>query len=132
MREPYFLPERHEVRVGDYNDLDWTIREDWTEEVRLREVRNELIMDKLREGKTVCCRSSGWPLYPRVRPNDLCVYVPVFWEDQVSEGDIVFCKVWPAGWLYAHLVSDKEWSEDAHRYKYWISNLAGKTMRTPS
>ena len=131
MREPYFLPERHEVRVGDNNDLGWTIREDWTEEVRLREVRNELIMDKLREGKTVCYRSSGWSLYPRVRPNDLCVYVPVFWGNQVSEGDIVFCKVWPTGWFYAHLVSDKEWNEDAQRYKYWISNLAGKTMGTP-
>ena len=59
MREPFRLPERHEVRVGDYHDLDWTIRPDWTEEVRLREVRNELIRDQLKAGKTVAYRSSG-------------------------------------------------------------------------
>ena len=59
LREPFFLAERHEVRVDDYNDVDWTLREDWTEELRLREVRNCLIRDQLRAGKTVAHRSSG-------------------------------------------------------------------------
>ena len=72
---PYFLPEAHEVRVGDFRDVDWTLRpNDWDAEMRLRTKRNKLIMDQLKAGKSVAYRSSGWSLWPRVHPNDLCVY----------------------------------------------------------
>ena len=38
---------------------------------------------------------------------------------------IVFCQVQPSGNFYAHSVLQKEWDYDAHRWKYWISNLKG-------
>ena len=110
--------------MGDFRDVDWTLRPNcWDEEVRLREVRNELIKAQLKKGKTVAYRSSGWSLWPRVCPNDLCVFVPVIDDCQVQEGDIVFCRVRPSLVYYAHLVLKKEWHRDDHAWKCWISNL---------
>ena len=109
--------------MGDYLDVDWTLKQDWTEELRLREVRNELAKTQLQAGKTVAYRSSGWSLFPKVCSNDLCIYVPVNFDDQVQERDIVFCQVQPSGFFYAHLVLWKEWHYDAHAWKYWVSNL---------
>ena len=45
--------------MGDEHDVDWTLNRDWSEELRLREVRNELIKTQSQEGKTVAYRSSG-------------------------------------------------------------------------
>ena len=36
-----------------------------------------LLQFLLLPGKTVAYRSSGWSLYPRVSPNELCCYMPV-------------------------------------------------------
>ena len=124
---PYFVQEPHEVQVGDHLDVDWTLHWDWAEEERRREVRNQLIMEKLKAGKTVAYRSSGWILWPRVHSNDLCQYKPVYLDSQVSVDDIVFCHVWPSGFFYAHLVSHKEWAAEEHRFKYWISNMKGRS-----
>ena len=108
--------------MGDSRDVDWTLRPNcWDEEVRLLEVRNELIRHQLQRGKTVAYRSSGWSLWPKVCPNDLCIYVPVIDDGQVQEGDIVFCQVRPSERYYTHLVLKKEWHRDAHAWKYWIS-----------
>ena len=107
-------------------DTDWALHEDWIEEQRLREVRNELIRDQLKEGKTAAYRQSGWSLYPRVHSNDLCIYIPVSVPDQVSEGDVVFCRVQPKGYYYAHLVKEKEYDRSRREYKFWISNLKGR------
>ena len=123
---PYFILQSHEVRVGDELDTDWTLSRDWTEEQRLREERNQLIKAQLIAGKTVAYRSSGWSLFPRVHSNDLCCYHPVRFDEQVDEGDIVFCNVQPSGYYYAHLVKEKEWHYGDGRWKYWISNLAGR------
>ena len=112
---PPFMLEAHELRVGDQFDVAWKLRADWAEEQKLRTERNQLIMEKLQAGKTVAIRrSSGWPLYPKVCSNDLCIYVPVNFDDQVQERGIVFC---------ANLVLWKEWHNDSHAWKYWISNL---------
>ena len=58
--------------------MDWTLcPEDRGKELRLREVRNQMIKEQLLLGKPVIYRSSGWSLYPRVWSNDLCTYEPV-------------------------------------------------------
>ena len=123
---PHFILQAHEVRVGDELDTDWTTHADWSEEQRLRDVRNELIRAQLQEGKTVAYRQSGWSLWPRVHSNDLCCYLPVRFDLQVGVGDIVFCQVQPQGYYYAHLVKDKEYMADLSCYRYWISNLKGR------
>ena len=123
---PFFLQEAHEVQVGDELDMDWTLVGDWGEEQRLRETRNELIEKMLKQGKTVAYRSSGWSLYPRVHSGDLCCYSPVRFEEQIAQGDIVFCKVQPSGYYYAHLIQTTEWDAASGRTQYWISNMAGR------
>ena len=78
-------------------------------------------------GKTAAYRQSGWSLHPRVHSNDLCMYIPVRFEDQVLLDDVVFCIVQPKGYYYAHPVHTKEWDRSRRKYKFWISNLKGKT-----
>ena len=111
---PHFVLQAHEVRVGDELDTDWTKSADWSEELRLREERNQLIKAQLRAGKTVAYRQSGWSLWPRVRSNDLCCYLPVVFDESV-----VFCEVQPRGHFY-------EWDAYQGCYKYWISNMKGR------
>ena len=48
-------------------------------------------------------------------------------QEQVSEDDVVFCIVQPSGYYYAHLVNKKELDRSRRKYKFWISNLKGKT-----
>ena len=112
--------------MGDEMDVDWTLNGDWAEEQRLRETRNKLVKDQLLEGKTVAYRSSGWSLWPRVHSGDLCVYIPVRFEESVLEDNIVFCNVQPSNYFYAHRVHTKEWDYVAQKYKFWIAN-----MKTP-
>ena len=127
-RQPhYFILQAHEVRVGDELDTDWTLSPNKIVEKHLREMRNEMIMEQLLEGKTVAYRSSGWSLYPWVQANDLCSFLPVWYEEQVNENDVVFCSVQPRGYYYAHLVMAKEWDFFNKSWKYWISNIKGKT-----
>ena len=123
---PHFVLQAHEVRVGDELDTDWTKSADWSEELRLREERNQLIKAQLRAGKTVAYRQSGWSLFPKVRSNDLCCYMPVLFDESVAEGDVVFCEVQPRGHFYAHLVKTKEWDNHYRCWNYWISNLQGR------
>ena len=59
-------------------------------ELRLRALRNEMLKEQLQLGKPVIYRSSGWSLYPRVWPNDLCTYEPVTSIYEVNKDDIVF------------------------------------------
>ena len=83
----------------------------------MREERNELIRAQLAEGKTVAYRQSGWSLYPKVRSNDLCCYLSVRFEEQVSVDEVVFCTVHPSGYYYAHLVKEREWDDDLRKWK---------------
>ena len=47
-------------------------------------------------------------------------------DEQVEKENVVFCIAQPPQYDYAHLVHTKEWDWDAHKYKYWISNLKGR------
>ena len=103
---PFVLNWSHEITPE--LDVDWTLCPgDSAKELRLREVRNEMIKEQLQLGKPVIYRSSGWSLYPRVWPNDQCTYEPVTSADEVQEDDIVFCQVQPGDRFYGHLVSGR-------------------------
>ena len=106
-------------------DVDWTLcPEDWGMELRLREVRNEMLKEQLQLGRPVIYRSSGWSLHPRVWSNDRCTFEPVTSADEVKEDDIVFCQVQPGDRFYGHIVSRK-WFEHGEWY-FTISNLKGR------
>ena len=124
---PFVLEGPHEVKPE--LDVDWTrCPEDWEQELRLRKVRNEMIKEKLLAGKTVCFRSSGGSLRPRVRSNDQTTFEPVTIVEQVQVDDIVFCEVQPGDRFYAHLVKRKEfiaeWEGGA--WVFTISNIWGR------
>ena len=124
--------------MGDELDCDWTLSLDpldWRRELDLRNKRNELIKEKLQEGKTVAYRSSGWSLFPRVWSNDLCYYEPSFKDpSRIEIDDIVFCEVDPGKRFYAHLVKSKtlRWNSDSGReeWSFCISNMAGRENGT--
>ena len=107
-------------------DVDWTLVPDnWQMELRLREVRNKLLKEKLLAGETVCYRSSGWSLWPRVSCGDMTTYRPVYSADDVKIDDIVFCEVQPGSRFYAHVVKEKRWDNWDEKYKFTISNING-------
>ena len=73
---PFVLEADHDVNPE--LDIDWTLCPgDFEKEKRLRDVRNEMVKEKLLEGKSVCFRSSGGSLRPRVYSNDRCTYAPI-------------------------------------------------------
>jgi hypothetical protein len=120
------MESRHETRPEF--DVDWTLcPEDWEQELARRKMRNEMIKDMLQAGRSVCYRSSGWSLYPRVHSNDQTTYEPVTSADQVQVDDIVFCEVQPGDRFYAHLVKRKEWMvARGGEWCYTISNAEGR------
>ena len=106
--------------------VDWTLCPQHKQmEYRLREVRNKLLKEKLLAGDTVCYRSSGWSLWPRVSSGDMTTYRPVRSVEQVNIDDIVFCEVQPGSRFYAHLVKEKWWDAWEEKYKFTISNING-------
>ena len=120
---PFVLEGAHEVTPE--LDVDWTLcPEDWEKELRLRHQRNLLIKEKLLEGKSVCFRSSGNSLAPRVCSNDQATYEPVTNEKEVQVDDIVFCEVQPNDRFYAHIVKRKEWCRG--EWIFTISNIQGR------
>ena len=66
-----------------------------------------MIKAQLQAGISVCYRSSGWSLCPRVRSNDQTTYEPVTSADMVQANDIVCCQVQTSSRFYAHLVENK-------------------------
>ena len=107
---PFVLNWPHEITPE--LDVDWTLcPDDYEKELRLREVRNEMIKNELLLGRPVIYRSSGWSLWPKVWSNDQCTFEPVTSADDVNEKDIVFCQVQPGDRFYGHLVSCK-WFQD--------------------
>ena len=86
-------------------EMDWTLSDAWPQELRLREVRNQLLKENLLNGKSVIYRSSGNSTAPRVRSNGRTTYDPVGTAESVNESDIFFfCSVQPGLRFYAHLV----------------------------
>ena len=105
-------------------DVDWTLcPDDRPMELRLREVRNKLIKEKLLAGERVCYRSSGWSLWPRMSCGDMATYLPVRSADEVNIDDIVFCEVQPRNRFYAHLVKEKCMRQG--QWLFTISNING-------
>ena len=107
-------------------DVDWTLSEDWAEECRLREVRNQLIKTQLQAARQVCYGSSGSSLCPRVRYNDQTTYAPVTSADMVQVDDIVFCEVQTSNRFYAHLVKNMylqggKWVFKISNMQCWVS-----------
>ncbi len=131
---PFVLEGVHEVRPE--LDVDWTLcPEDWNTELRLRKVRTEMVKEKLLAGKSVCFRSSGNSLWPRVHSNDLVTYTPVTKPEEVQVDDIVFCEVQPGDRFFAHVVKRKEWwdwrecgntPEQGGEWFFTISNIRGR------
>ena len=121
---PFVMEGRHEVTPE--LDVDWTLCHDWDTELVRRNERNRLIKAQLQERRSVCYRSSGWSLYPRVHSNDCCTYDPVSHESEVQVDDIVFCEVQPGSRVYAHLVKMKEWQRAQQKWKFTISNMQGR------
>ena len=80
-----------------------------------------MIKTQLQAGISVCYRSSGWSLCPRVRSNDQTTYEPVTSADMVQVDDIVFCQVQRSNRFYAHLVKRKEWRNG--NLLFTISNM---------
>ena len=87
--------------------MDHTLVQDYVEELRLRGEKNNLIKDQLRQWRTVAYLSSGWSLHPMVNQNDMCSYLPVRFDEQIHEGDVVFCAAQPGDRFYAHLAWKK-------------------------
>ena len=90
--------------------------------MRLRAERNEMIKTQLLAGGTVSYRNSGWSLMPRVKPNDLCSFIPVRHASQVEVGTIVFCQIPATGRIYAQVVGNIQWCSEEKKPYYWIRN----------
>ena len=147
----YCVLEVHEYIEGSELANDWTLDENRGKEFALRELRNELIKDKLQKNQKVVYRSSGWSCYPYIWSNDLCYYAPVhkqffaektccywslvYWDDhkqnwyQLDRGHVVFCAVEPGNRFFAHPIKHIEWTYPGESHimqpRYTIANLAG-------
>jgi hypothetical protein len=122
---PFVLTDSHEVRANPQLDKDWTLSDDWDVELQRRYQRNVMCKEQLLAGRSICYRSGGNSLWPRVESNDLCTYAPVTAEVPIEVDDIVFCEVQPNDRFYAHLVKAiqvGEWEDTA----YIISNARGR------
>jgi hypothetical protein len=122
---PFVLTDSHEVRANPQLDKDWTLSDDWDVELQRRYQRNVMCKEQLLAGRSICYRSGGNSLWPRVQSNDLCTYAPVTAEVPIEVDDIVFCEVQPNDRFYAHLVKAiqvGEWEDTA----YIISNARGR------
>ena len=76
---------------------------------------------RLAAGENVRFREKGNSMVPKIYSNQECEYTPVTHADQVSKGDIVWCKV--RGSHFTHLVTGKK--IDGDRWLFQISNNKG-------
>ena len=119
----------HEISPED--DIDWTVhRDDWNEEQRARESRNQQIKARLMAGDSVQYSSTGNSLWPIVCSGDCCMFEPVTAASVLKENDVVFCEVQPKGYFYAHKILKIKWNAAgvAQKYDRWfvIGNQAGR------
>ena len=85
-------------------DVDWTLCDDYSEELRRREQRDRLTINRLQRGQNAYFKSSGRSLEPRVKSGDGCTYVPIR-DSDINLEDIVFCAVQPHNRIFAHRVT---------------------------
>ena len=83
---PFVLDADHDGHdVNPKLNFDWTLwPEDQEKEQRLRNVRNEMVKEKLLLAISACFRSSRGSLRPYVHSNDRCTYVPVTDPEEVN------------------------------------------------
>ncbi|CAK0808754.1 unnamed protein product, partial [Prorocentrum cordatum] len=112
---------------NSYNDPD--ARE---KEMRLRDKRNGMIMERLGAGAPVFYSSSGNSMWPLVQSGDHCLFHPIQAitamdgsphiiekdESPIAVGDVVFCRVQPTHQYYAHFVRHAEWDSCRQENKY--------------
>ena len=78
---------------------------------------------RLRKGETVEFRGGGDSLHPRIKSGECCRYAPVCKDEDIKEGDIVFCQIKQRYW--GHMVKKKTFVGGDHTYEYTISNIHG-------
>jgi hypothetical protein len=79
---------------------------------------------RLKSGESVAFRESGNSMCPRIKSRELCTYAPVLTDDDVDEGDVVFCRV--GGHYYTHMVHAKQRKQKLEDgFTYQIGNLRG-------
>lgn len=76
---------------------------------------------RLAAGENVKFREKGNSMVPKIYSNQECEYTPVTSADQVSKGDMVWCKV--RGSHFTHLVTGKK--SEGDRWLFQISNNKG-------
>ena len=126
-----------------------SLHEDWTlvegsgidpekleKELKLRDSRNRMIHEYLRDGRSVFYKSSGTSMWPLVQSHDGCTFHPIQAvadmdgrhavnkeASEIGVGDIVFCQVQRSQQYYSHLVLWIEQDLHAKEPKYWIGNI---------
>ena len=141
-RLPHLILQSPDEAAPSFHE-DWTRvpgsahgDELWEKERRLRDARNKLIHDYLRDGRCVWYKSSGNSMWPLVQGDDACTFHPIqavtamdgefSVEKEASEihvGDIVFCQVQRSQQYYAHIVLSVEHDYHAKEAKFWIGNI---------
>ena len=99
----------HEVHPSE--EKDWTlVPGNWSEELKLRHIRNCIVREMLKSGRSAQFRSSGNSLYPMVRSGDVTMWEPVTDHHLLVVGEVVVCAVQEGDRFYAHMI---------HEIKYW-------------
>ena len=94
--------EAHEVHPSA--ETDWALVVDLEQEQHLRDVRNSLVRDMLRSGRSTQWRQTGNSLSPMVRSGDVTMWEPVTDHTLLEVGDVVFCAVQPGDRFYGHMI----------------------------
>ena len=135
------LQSPHEAAPSFHED--WTIvanshkdPEMWEKELKLRDTRNRMIHDFLRDGRSAFYKSSGSSMWPLIQAGDGCTFHPIQAvtamhgrfavkkkASELSVGDVVFCQVQRSQCYYAHFILSIEHDYHAKEPKYWIGNL---------
>jgi hypothetical protein len=125
---PVVYYDKHDIPIG--LDSDWTLcPDDQGKEYARREARNVMLKEALLEGRSVCYRSSGWSLWPKIHSNDQTTYDPVTAASaEIQVGEVVFCQVQPGNRFYAHLVLRQKWDSFSEagsggEWRYFIGNM---------
>ena len=110
-------------------DFDWTQHPNRKTEYKLREQRNVLIKEALKNGKKIAYRSSGNSMSPWVVSGDSCTFQPVVDAKLLRPHDVVFCQIQsPRVAYYAHII--KKMVPWKGGLKFTISNLEGHVNGT--
>ena len=142
-RLPDLIVQSPHEAVPSFHE-DWTLvegsdidPEKLEKELKLRDSRNRMIHEYLRDGRSVFYKSSGTSMWPLVHPHDGCTFHPIQAvtsmdgrhavnkeASEIGVGGIVFCQVQRSQQYYSHLVLSIEHDYHAKEPKYWIGNIS--------